>query len=168
MYKIDFLKDIFNDKKNLASIIIIIILLIICYISIKKNDNKDNDNFSIPQLNGSYSGGSSPPPQQLLLGPYSVGPPVSMINNIQTPTTTKTPTTTFKTPTTTKTPLATTNILSKTLESSYNIMNTSRFTALDNQDRINSLDKRLQKIKIDLAMNDKSNKKNLQSKLTFY
>ena len=38
------------------------------------------------------------------------------------------------------------------LQNSYESLNTSRFNTLDNQEKINNLDKRLHKIKVDLAV----------------
>ena len=59
------------------------------------------------------------------------------------------------------------NFLESGLRESYNILNTSRFATLDNQDRINSLDKRIHKITKELAnMNTKNNK--TPKTLSFY
>ena len=58
--------------------------------------------------------------------------------------------------------------LSNALTDSYNTINTSRFNTLDKQDRLNGLEKRMNKIKTDLASLNTSKKTTSSSSFTFY
>ena len=60
-----------------------------------------------------------------------------------------------------------TNSLTDSLQNSYDLLNKSRFNTLDNYDRINSLDKRIHKIKKQLSINT-ANSKKLSGGLNFY
>jgi len=62
----------------------------------------------------------------------------------------------------------TTNYLSNVLQDSYDKMNIPRFDNLDNQDRLNGIEKRINKIKKDLAIINSSNNKNTPNTITFY
>ena len=62
----------------------------------------------------------------------------------------------------------TTNYLSNVLQDSYDKINIPRFTSLDNQDRLNEIEKRIQKVKKDLAITNTSNNINAPNTLTFY
>ncbi len=70
-------------------------------------------------------------------------------------------------PTTTAAP-TTTNYLANALQDSYDKINIPRFTSLDNQDRLNEIEKRMQKIKKDLAITNTSSNINAPNTLTFY
>ena len=61
----------------------------------------------------------------------------------------------------------TTNYLSNVLQDSNSKINTVRFKTLDNQDRLNSISERINKIKLDLANLNKSNSTS-SSSFTFY
>ena len=58
--------------------------------------------------------------------------------------------------------------LSNSLDSANSIINESRFTVLDNQDRINSIEKRIHKIKTDLASINTPNSNTTTNNFTFY
>lgn len=60
----------------------------------------------------------------------------------------------------------TTSYLSNTITDSYNRINSNRFKTLDNQDRINNIETRMNKIKTDLA--SITPKKNSINNLNFY
>ena len=85
---------------------------------------------------------------------------------ITTPLSILAPTTT-RAPTTTSAP-TTTNYLVNALQNSYDKINIPRFTSLDNQDRLNEIEKRMQKIKKDLAITNTSSNINAPNTLTFY
>jgi len=73
------------------------------------------------------------------------------------------PDTFYSQPSTTRSPN-----LSNALESANSIINESRFTTLDNQDRINSIEKRIHKIKTDLASLNTPNSNTTTNNFTFY
>ena len=78
-------------------------------------------------------------------------------------------TTNYSIPTTTQYTISTSpSNLSNALTNSYNTINTSRFNILDNQDRLNSLEKRIHKIKTDLASLNTSKQTTSSSSFIFY
>ncbi len=62
----------------------------------------------------------------------------------------------------------TTNYLSNQIDLGKSIINESKFTVLDNQNRINNIEKRINKIKTDLATLNTPNNKTTKNNFTFY